>query len=70
VEDKLNACPMYVTEVDGLDIQFIHVRSRHANALPLIITLSCRRSDQCADRSALETGHNRCPLSRYGATHQ
>jgi pimeloyl-ACP methyl ester carboxylesterase len=38
VEKKLNALPMFVTEIDGLDIQFIHVRSRHANALPLIIT--------------------------------
>ncbi len=38
VETKLNALPMFVTEIDGLDIQFIHVRSRHPNALPLIIT--------------------------------
>ena len=38
VEAKLNALPMFVTEIDGLDIQFIHVRSRHPNALPLIIT--------------------------------
>lgn len=38
VEKRLNALPMFVTAIDGLDIQFIHVRSRHANALPLIIT--------------------------------
>lgn len=38
VEKKLNALPMFVTEIDGLDIQFIHVRSKHQNALPLIIT--------------------------------
>ncbi|MET1028111.1 MAG: epoxide hydrolase [Dongiaceae bacterium] len=38
VEAKLNTLPMFVTEIDGLDIQFIHVRSRHPNALPLIIT--------------------------------
>ncbi len=38
VEAKLNALPMFMTEIDGLDIQFIHVRSRHPNALPLIIT--------------------------------
>jgi pimeloyl-ACP methyl ester carboxylesterase len=38
VEKKLNALPMFVTEIDGLDIQFIHVRSRHPKALPLIIT--------------------------------
>ncbi len=37
-EAKLNALPMFVTNIDGLDIQFIHVRSRHANALPLLIT--------------------------------
>ena len=37
-EAKLNALPMFVTEIDGLDIQFIHVRSRHPNALPLIVT--------------------------------
>jgi pimeloyl-ACP methyl ester carboxylesterase len=38
VEAKLNALPQFVTEIDGLDIHFIHVRSRHENALPLIIT--------------------------------
>ena len=37
-EATLNALPQFVTEIDGLDIQFIHVRSRHANALPLIMT--------------------------------
>jgi pimeloyl-ACP methyl ester carboxylesterase len=37
-EAKLNALPQFVTEIDGLDIHFIHVRSRHPNALPLIIT--------------------------------
>ena len=37
-EAKLNALPMFMTEIDGLDIQFIHVRSRHKNALPLIMT--------------------------------
>ncbi|WP_412025887.1 epoxide hydrolase family protein [Burkholderia cepacia] len=37
-EAKLNALPMFMTEIDGLDIQFIHVRSRHQNALPLIMT--------------------------------
>jgi pimeloyl-ACP methyl ester carboxylesterase len=38
VEKKLNALPMFVTEIDGLDIQFIHVHSKHSNALPLIVT--------------------------------
>jgi hypothetical protein len=37
-EAKLNAWPQFVTTVDGLDIHFIHVRSRHPNALPLIMT--------------------------------
>jgi pimeloyl-ACP methyl ester carboxylesterase len=37
-EAKLNALPQFVTELDGLDIHFIHVRSRHEDALPLIIT--------------------------------
>ncbi|MEM5314936.1 epoxide hydrolase [Paraburkholderia sp. JHI869] len=37
-EAKLNEFPMFVTEIDGLDIQFIHVRSRHENALPMIMT--------------------------------
>jgi hypothetical protein len=38
VEARLNALPQFVTTIDGLDIHFIHVRSRHPNALPLIIT--------------------------------
>ena len=37
-EAKLKAMPQFVTEIDGLDIHFIHVRSKHPNALPLIIT--------------------------------
>ena len=37
-EAKLNALPNFITGIDGLDIHFIHVRSRHANALPLIVT--------------------------------
>jgi pimeloyl-ACP methyl ester carboxylesterase len=36
-EEKLNALPQFVTEIDGLDIHFIHVRSDHADAMPLII---------------------------------
>src|SRR3984885_9780744 len=38
VERKLNALPNFVTEIDGLDIHFIHVRSPHPGALPLIVT--------------------------------
>ena len=37
-EAKLNALPQFVTEIDGVDIHFIHVRSKHENALPIIIT--------------------------------
>jgi pimeloyl-ACP methyl ester carboxylesterase len=37
-EARLNALPQFITEIDGLDIHFIHVRSRHADALPLIVT--------------------------------
>jgi len=38
VESRLNAVPNFITEIDGLDIHFIHVRSKHENALPVIIT--------------------------------
>ena len=38
IEARLNALPMFMTEIDGVDIHFIHVKSRHANALPLIIS--------------------------------
>jgi pimeloyl-ACP methyl ester carboxylesterase len=38
VETRLNALPMFITEIDGVGIHFIHMKSRHANALPLIIT--------------------------------
>ena len=37
-EAKLNALPQFMTEIDGLDIYFIHVRSKHQNALPIIVT--------------------------------
>src|SRR5918995_108173 len=38
VEEKLNALPQFTTEIDGVDIHFIHVRSHHEDALPLIMT--------------------------------
>ncbi|MFL5758497.1 MAG: epoxide hydrolase family protein [Thermomicrobiales bacterium] len=38
MEAKLNALPQFITEIDGLDIHFVHVKSQHANALPLIVT--------------------------------
>ena len=37
-EARLNALPQFITKIDGLDIHFIHVRSKHPNALPLIVT--------------------------------
>ncbi|MFB6705144.1 epoxide hydrolase family protein [Streptomyces sp. NPDC056333] len=38
VEARLNSYPQFITEIDGLDIHFIHVRSKHENALPVIVT--------------------------------
>jgi hypothetical protein len=38
VEARLNALPQFVTTIDGLDIQFVHIRSRDPNALPMIMT--------------------------------
>jgi pimeloyl-ACP methyl ester carboxylesterase len=38
VEARLNALPQYLTEIDGLDIHFVHVRSKHEDALPMIVT--------------------------------
>ena len=38
VEARINSLPNFITEIDGLDIHFIHVRSKHENALPLIVT--------------------------------
>jgi pimeloyl-ACP methyl ester carboxylesterase len=38
VEARLNALPQFTTEIDGVDIHFVHVRSRHEDALPLIMT--------------------------------
>jgi hypothetical protein len=38
VEARLNALPQFITEIDGLDIHFIHVRSKHEAALPLMVT--------------------------------
>jgi pimeloyl-ACP methyl ester carboxylesterase len=38
VETRLNAVPQFVTEIDGVDVHFLHVRSRHEDALPLVMT--------------------------------
>src|SRR5579862_2829284 len=37
-EARINAFPNFITEIDGVDIHFIHVRSKHADALPMIVT--------------------------------
>ena len=41
-ESQLNSLPQFTTKIDGVDIHFIHVRSRHPNALPVIITMAGR----------------------------
>jgi pimeloyl-ACP methyl ester carboxylesterase len=38
IEAKMNVLPQFITEIDGVDIHFIHVRSKHENALPMIVT--------------------------------
>src|SRR6202012_42961 len=38
MQARLGALPQFITEIDGLDIHFIHVRSRHQSALPMIVT--------------------------------
>jgi len=38
IEHRLNALPQFITSIDGLDIQFAHIRSKHANALPMLMT--------------------------------
>lgn len=65
VEAKLNSLPQFVTKIDGVDIHFIHVRSRHENALPLIMTHGW-------PGSVIELLDTVGPLTdptRYGGTH-
>jgi hypothetical protein len=53
VEARLNALPQFTTEIDDVDIHFIHVRSQHENALPLIMRTAGRaRSSSCSRSSA------------------
>jgi hypothetical protein len=52
-EAKLNALPNFITEIDGLDIHFIHVRSKHENALPLIVTHGWPGSPSSSSRSSI-----------------
>ena len=52
-EARLNALPQFTTGIDGVDIHFIHVRSAHENALPLIMTHGWpARSSSCSRPSA------------------
>ena len=50
-EARLNAFPQFITEIDGLDIHFIHVRSKHEGALPLIMTHGWPGSFSSSSRS-------------------
>lgn len=53
VEARLNALPQFLSEIDGLEVHFIHVRSRHEDALPLIVTHGGRsRRTAAADTPA------------------
>ena len=65
-ERKLNALPNFVTEIDGLDIHFIHVRSRHEDALPLIVTHGWPGSviEQLRSSIHLQTPRHMAPARR------
>ena len=57
---RLNASPQFKTEIDGVDTHFIHVKSPHANVLPLILTHGCPvRSSRCQRSSASGPTHLR-----------
>ena len=49
VEAKLNSLPQFITEIDGLGIHFIHVRSKHDDALPLIVNHGWRLDHRAAE---------------------
>ena len=49
IEARLNALPQFVTNIDGLDIHFIHVSSKHPDALPLIVTQDARLGHRTAE---------------------
>ncbi len=67
-EARLNALPQFITEIDGLDIHFIHVKSPHENALPVIITLGPCPHRACLDRADEAPGIStiRRPRRRLG----
>ncbi len=70
IEARLNALPQFTTEIDGVEIHFIHVRSQHEDALPLIMThgwpgsvIELLETDRPADRPdrARRKGGGRVP---------
>ena len=68
-EAKLNALPQFITTIDGLDIHFIHVRSKHENALPLVVTHgwpgSIIEQIKIIDRLANPTAHAGSPTDAF-----
>jgi pimeloyl-ACP methyl ester carboxylesterase len=68
-EAALNALPQFVTEIDGLDIHFIHVRSQHENALPLVINHgwpgSIIEQLKIIDRLTDPTAHGASPADAF-----
>ena len=86
VEAKLNALPQFITTIDGLDIHFIHVRSRHPNALPVIITHGWPGRSRSSSRSLVRSrtpphtvdarrtpsmwSYPRCPVTASPASRQ
>jgi pimeloyl-ACP methyl ester carboxylesterase len=68
-EANLNALPQFITEIDGLDIHFIHVRSRHQDALPLIVNHgwpgSIIEQLKIIDRLADPTAHDGSPADAF-----
>jgi len=59
IESRLNSYPQFITEIDELDIHFIHVRSKHEHALPLIVTHGWPGSvvEQIKDHRAADQSH-------------
>jgi pimeloyl-ACP methyl ester carboxylesterase len=68
-EEKLNALPQFTTEIDGLDIHFIHVRSEHEDALPLVVNHgwpgSVIEQLKIIDRLANPTAHGGSPSDAF-----
>jgi hypothetical protein len=66
VEARLNALPQFKTEIDGLEIHFIHVKSPHENALPLHHTRLPRLGDRDAERHRPAHGSDSARRTRRG----